>query len=66
MSRQRYTRLPTATELAAIPLADAGEFELPDKEVARLRRHIYAVNRDGIRRFRTLRDDRLILVWRIK
>jgi hypothetical protein len=42
------------------------EFELSDKELRQLRTHLYKVNRDGIRRYRTLREDRVVLVWRIK
>jgi hypothetical protein len=66
MSRPRYRRLPTPEEIASIPLVDVAEFELSEEEVKTLRRHLYAVNKDGIRRFRTLREARFILVWRIK
>ena len=62
----RLQRLPTPDELDRIPLAQAGEFELRDKEISKLRRHLYAVNRDGIRRFRTLKEGPLVMVWRIK
>jgi hypothetical protein len=58
--------LPTPEEIASIPLVDVAEFELSEEEVKTLRRHLYAVNKDGIRRFRTLREARFILVWRIK
>lgn len=64
--RQRYTSLPSAAQLDSIPLVDVAEFELSDKEVRTLRAHLYAVNKDGIRRFRTLREHNLVLVWRIK
>jgi hypothetical protein len=62
----RYSRVPSEEELARIPLAQAGEFELSDKEGKQMRREIYRINRDGIRRFRTLRDGPYIMVWRIK
>jgi len=64
--RPRYKRLPTNEEIANIPLVHVAEFELPEDEVKTLRRHLYAVNKDGIRRFRTLREKPFILVWRIK
>lgn len=66
MNRRRYTRLPTAGELDAIPAAVGAEFDLHEREVGVLRRHLYAINRDGIRRFRTMREGSLVLVWRIK
>lgn len=64
--RPRYTTLPSAEDLNAIPLVDVAEFELSEKDTKALRRHLYAVNKDGIRRFRTLRENALVLVWRIK
>lgn len=64
--RRRYTRLPSEAELNAIRLVEITEFELSEKETGQLRRHLYAVNRDGIRRYRTLREGPFVLVWRIK
>jgi len=64
--RRRYNRLPTEQELSSIPAAVGAEFELNEKETRQLRTHIYAINRDGIRRYRTMREGALILVWRIK
>lgn len=64
--RHRLNRLPTMDELASIKLVDITEFELSDKETRQLRTHLYAINRDGIRRYRTLREGPVILVWRIK
>ena len=64
--RIRYTKLPTAEELNNIPLVHVAEFELSEKETKTLRRHLYAVNKDGIRRYRTLREFKIVLVWRIK
>lgn len=61
-----YNRLPSNTEIDAIPLSLGVEFELSDKEMMQLRRHLYAVNRDGIRRYRTVRVDQLLMVWRIQ
>lgn len=59
-------RRPTEEELASIPLAMAGEFELTDRELNAMRKEIYKINHDGIRKFRTLREGKLVMVWRIK
>lgn len=64
--RKQYDHLPSEKEINAIPLARMAEFSLSEKEVGVLRRHLYAINRDGIRRFRTLRELDAVLVWRIK
>lgn len=66
VARLRWTKVPSEAELASIPLASAGEFELSEKEAMQMRREIYRINRDGIRRFRTMRDGPYIMVWRIK
>ena len=63
---RHYNRLPSNSEIDAIPVSLGVEFELNDKEMAQLRRHLYAVNRDGIRRYRTAKVDRLLMVWRIE
>jgi hypothetical protein len=52
--------------IQAIRVVPIVEFELSDKELRKLRSHLYAVNRDGIRRYRTLREGPIVLVWRIK
>lgn len=59
---------PTATlaGILSIPLTTSGEFELNDQETAKLRRLVYGINKDAIRRYRTLRDGMILLVWRIK
>ena len=62
----KFDRLPSNDEIARIPLARSAEFELREKEVGTLRRHLYAINKDGYRRYRTLRDGPLVMVWRIK
>lgn len=64
--RKSYKRFPTDDEINNIPVAALAEFELSERECAKLRRHLYAVNRDGIRRYRTLREHKYLLVWRIK
>lgn len=63
--RSRFTRWDDRA-VQAIKVVPITEFELSDKELGSLRRHLYAVNRDGVRRYRTLREDRVVLVWRIK
>jgi hypothetical protein len=63
--RKRFTRWDNKA-IDAIRLVPITEFELSDKELRQLRTHLYKVNRDGIRRYRTLREDRVVLVWRIK
>lgn len=62
---QRYTRWDDEA-IRAIRVVPITEFELTDKELRQLRAHLYAVNRDGVRRYRTLRENRVVLVWRIK
>lgn len=62
---QRYTRWNDEA-IRAIRVVPITEFELTDKELRQLRAHLYAVNRDGVRRYRTLRENRVVLVWRIK
>jgi hypothetical protein len=64
--RLRYSRTPTTAELDLIPLVNVVEFELNDKELRDLRSELYKINRDGIRRFRTLKEGTLVLIWRIK
>lgn len=65
-SRGPIRRLPSDTELYAIRVADQGEYELTDKELRTLRSRIYAINRDGICRYRTMREGPYVHVWRIK
>lgn len=59
---------PSATirGVLAIPLSTHGEFELTDTETAKFRRLIYGINKDAIRRYRTMRDGKLLMVWRIR
>ena len=66
MRRTRYRQLPSDQQIADIPLSMGVEFELSEKEMRNLRYHLYKINKDGIRRYRTLRVDRLLMVWRIE
>lgn len=61
----RSTHLPSDSQIEAIPLAQCAEFELSDKELATLRRHLYAINKAGFRKYRTMRESTYVIVWRI-
>lgn len=58
--------VPSDQQIAAIPLARAGEFELTDREMKLTRARIYGINKDAIRKYRTIREGPLLMVWRIK
>lgn len=60
--------IPSMAEIQAIPRATAGEYELNDREAQKLRSRLYALNKNNAFgwRWRTMRDGRYILVWRIK
>jgi hypothetical protein len=58
--------IPSQQQIDAIPKARCGEFELNDKEAQTLRSRLYSINKDGIRRYRTMRDGPYIVVWRMK
>lgn len=59
--------LPSDEDIWRIPKARAGEFELSEQETKTLRSRIYALNKNNAagRRWRTLREGSLLLVWRI-
>lgn len=58
--------MPSDAELQAIQRADHGEYELSDKETRTLRSRIYAINKDGICKYRTQREGPYLMVWRIR
>lgn len=58
--------IPSESQILAIPLSRGGEFELTERETRTLRSRLYAINKDGIRRYRTMREGNLVTVWRIK
>lgn len=58
--------IPTAEQISAIPIARHGEYQLRPQEVDKTRRLLYGINKDGVRRFRTMLDGDLLMVWRIK
>lgn len=37
-----------------------------DKQLANYRAYLYGINKDGIRRYRTVREGNVLVVWRIK
>lgn len=49
-----------------IPLSQCAEFTCSPDEVRRRRAFLYGINRDGIRRFRTVYEGDTFYVWRIK
>lgn len=59
--------LPSMSEIEAIPRAASGEYELTDREVKTLRSRLYGLNKNNAfnRRWRTMREGRLLYVWRI-
>lgn len=58
--------IPTEAQINSIPLAYPGVYELKPAEIAKTRRFIYGINKDGIRRYRTMLEGSLLFVWRIK
>jgi len=60
--------VPTDDRILSIPLARCGEFEMSPKEMQRTRSRIYSLNKSHVHgwRWRTLRENNLLLVWRIK
>lgn len=65
---RRATVMPSEVDILRIPKARCGEYELTDKECQRLRSQIYSINKHNVagRRYRTMRDGPLLIVWRIK
>lgn len=61
-----YKGIPDLKRVDQIRLSLPGIFELSDKECAHTRRFLYGINKDGIRRYRTMRDGNYLYVWRIK
>lgn len=60
--------MPTEDIILSIPLARAGEYELTNREIKVLRSRIYALNKSHVHgwRWRTMREGRNLLVWRVK
>lgn len=64
--RLRFTRPPTKLEIDEIGRAPVAEFDLKEKEIRDLRAELYKINHDKIRRYRTVKEGNILLVWRIK
>jgi len=60
--------MPTEDTILSIPLARSGEYELTNHEIKVLRSRVYALNKNHVHgwRWRTLREGRNLLVWRVK
>ena len=58
--------VPTVDQINSIPLAAPGVFELSDAECRRTRAFLYSINKDGIRKFRTVREAPFLFVIRWK
>lgn len=60
--------MPSEADILRIPLAKAGEYDLTDKEVKTLRGRLYSINKHNVAgfRYRTMREGRLLMVWRIR
>ena len=58
--------IPSLTEIELVPLSRGREYELTDKETRTLRSRLYAINKDGIRRYRTMREGHITTIWQIK
>ena len=58
--------LPTDRDLNRMRLSMPTEFQLRPKEVKTLRKRLYSINKDCIRRYRTMLDGDILCVWRIK
>lgn len=58
--------IPTEAQINSIPLAQPGVFECSDDECRRTRSFLYSINKDGIRKFRTIREAPFLFVIRWK
>jgi hypothetical protein len=64
--RKPLRHIPSDAELAAIPLVEPTTLEISDRETMKLRRRLYALNRDNAAwRYRTMRENGLTLLWRL-
>lgn len=62
----RLNRIPSDAELEAIPLVEPTTLEITDRETVKLRRRLYALNRNNVAyRYRTMRENGLTLLWRL-
>lgn len=68
MRKPVLAMMPTEQDLNRIPLSRAGEYELSDTEMKTLRSRIYSLNKNNAanRRWRTMREGSILMVWRIR
>jgi hypothetical protein len=56
-----------AARVERLGLATTLEMEFRnEKELANYRKYLYGINKDGIRRYRTMREGQNLIVWRLK
>lgn len=58
--------MPSVADLKRMRVAKYEEYEMSNKEVERFRRLLYSINKQGQYRFRTMRDEGILIVWRFK
>lgn len=58
--------IPSQTQIDSIPLARGTEFQMTEKEMKTFRSRIYSINKEGIRKYRTVRCMDYLMVWRIE
>ena len=58
--------VPSEAQINAIPMAMPGIYEVTDAECAATRRFLYSINKDGYRKFRTVREAPFLFVIRWK
>lgn len=66
MASKVIRRKPTQADIDAVEVINAAVFEMRKDEIAEFRRELYRINKDGIRRYKTLLDHNQLLVWRLK
>lgn len=67
-NRRPATNQFTLAGLLSLRRAATEEFEVSEKEAQKIRRLIYSVNKNHPKgyRFRTLREDGILVIWRIR
>lgn len=62
----RLRHMPSDAELMALPLLEPTTLEISDKETKKLRSRLYRLNHNNIAyRYRTMRENGLLLLWRL-
>lgn len=65
---QKALEDPTLADIIRIERAAQGEYELDERSINTIRRRLYDINKHNVAgfRFKTMREGRLLLVWRVK